>query len=393
MQYILKTLTVKPLIAIIFCNNFAILHIGGLLDTINVTKSSLPNFEDYISEIASIWSTHWLTNMGEKHQQLETRIKSLLNCKNIVLFSNGHLALESMLRIFNIKGEVITSPYTFASTAHAITRVGATAVYCDIKPDDLTIDENKIESLITERTEAILPIHVYGNICNNDVLERIAQKYNLKLLYDGAHSFAESKNGINTANMGDATMFSFHATKVFHTIEGGAICFNDDSLRDKFLLDKNFGIPNAEEVLYAGGNAKMNEFQAAMGICNLNILDSNIQKRKILAEQYYKGFKTDKIQLFVPQGNVISNYGYMPVLFESNQIRDMVFNHLTSKNIHARKYFYPICNEFTCYKNTASTTPVALDASRKVLCLPLYPDLDIDDVDRIILTVQECLNA
>lgn len=362
------------------------------MDKINVTKSSLPNFEDYISEIASIWSTHWLTNMGEKHDELENRLKEFLSCENIVLFSNGHLALEAMLRVYGIKGEVITSPYTFASTTHAISRVGAKPVFCDVKPSDLTIDENKIEALITEHTEAIMPIHVYGNICNNDALEKLAQKHNLKLLYDGAHSFAEQKNGVSTANMGDATMFSFHATKVFHTIEGGAVCFKDSSIREKLELEKNFGIPNADEVVYVGGNAKMNEFQAAMGICNLAIIDKTIAKRRALTEHYFNELNSPLLRFFKPEDNIVSNYGYMPVLFENEVIRDRVYRHLEQKNIHARKYFYPICNEFSCYANTSATTPIALDASRRVLCLPLYPDLAKNDADRVISTIKECLN-
>lgn len=362
------------------------------MDNINVTRSSLPNFEDYVSEIASIWSNHWLTNMGEKHDELETQLKDFLSCKNIVLFTNGHLALEAMLRVYGIKGEVITSPYTFASTTHAITRVGAKPVFCDVKPSDLTLDESKVEALITEHTEAIMPIHVYGNICNNDALQKIAQKHNLKLLYDGAHSFAESKDGVNTANMGDATMFSFHATKVFHTIEGGAICFKDDTMREKLLLEKNFGIPNAEEVLYPGGNAKMNEFQAAMGICNLAIIHETITKRRALAEHYYQALENTNVQIFIPQANVVSNYGYMPVLFSDEAMRDKVYRHLAEKDIYARKYFYPICNEFSCYENTSAQTPIALSASRRVLCLPLYPDLSMLDADRVISTIKECVN-
>lgn len=359
---------------------------------INVTKSSLPPFEEYCAEIADIWESAWLTNMGKKHVALELALKDYLHCPHVSLFSNGHLALEAMLRVMELQGEVITSPFTFASTVHAITRCGLKPVFCDIKPSDYTMDENKVEALLNEKTCAILPIHVYGNVCNHEALSKIAKKHNLKLLYDAAHSFGEVYQGNPTANMGDACIFSFHATKVFHTIEGGAVCFADPALAEKLYLEKNFGIPNAEEVIYAGGNAKLNEFQAAMGLCNLRHVDDCIQKRKELFERYVEKLSPLPIQLCLPQEGLQSNYSYMPVLFAQGQ-RDLVFHALKEKHIHARKYFYPLCNEFACYENTSQNTPIALDISRRILTLPLYPDLTISEVDAICAVLAEVVHA
>lgn len=358
---------------------------------INVTKSYLPSFEEYSQEIQSIWQSSWLTNMGQKHIALEQTLHTFLGTENICLYSNGHLALESMLRVLGLQGEVITSPFTFASTTHAIVRAGCIPVFCDIHADDYTIDETKIEALITPRTCAILPIHVYGNICRHEALEAIAKKYNIPLLYDAAHSFGEVYKGKSTALLGDACIFSFHATKVFHTIEGGAICFQNPALKQAFDLEKNFGIPNAEEVVSVGGNAKMNEFQAAMGLCNMRHIGEIIAKRKALAERYYMQLQNETVQLCIPPAHVQSNYSYMPVLFPQG-MRDRVFTHLKNHNIYARKYFYPLCNSFACYEDTSAQTPIALDISQRILTLPLYPDLELADVDRICTHIKELLH-
>lgn len=362
------------------------------MHSINVTKSSLPPFEEYCAEIRDIWDSAWLTNMGRKHQALEAALSDYLGARHLSLFSNGHLALEAMLRVMDLQGEVITSPFTFASTAHAIVRCGLKPVYCDIKYSDYTIDEDKVEALINERTCAILPIHVYGNVCNHEKLAAVAQKHHIKLLYDAAHSFGEHYQGISTANMGDACIFSFHATKVFHTIEGGAVCFADPALREKLYLEKNFGIPNAEEVIAVGGNAKMNEFQAAMGLCNLRHVDSYIQQRRALCERYAAHLQGLPLRLCPVQEGLRSNYSYLPVLFAEGQ-RDKVFAVLKAENIHARKYFYPLCNAFACYEDSSDSTPIAKDVSRRILTLPLYPDLLPEDVDRICGILKEVLHA
>ncbi len=354
---------------------------------IQVTRSSMPKFEEYMDEIKSIWDSHWLTNMGVKHKQLEVELLNYLNTSNITLFTNGHLALECIIAALDLTGEVITTPFTFASTTHAIIRNGLQPVFCDINPDDYTIDTDKLESLITEKTSAIIPVHVYGNICNIKELERIAKKHDLKVIYDAAHTFGITVDGVGIANFGDASMFSFHATKVFNTIEGGAVAFRDKKL-SKILYDiKNFGITGPESVEYIGGNAKMNEFQAAMGICNLRHIDKEIEKRKAVVERYVERLdNVDGIKLCKYQKGVKSNYAYFPVVFDGYKLhRDEIFEILKAKDIIARKYFYPIINEYECYKGRfdVKKTPVAKYIAERVLCLPLYADLALGDVDKI----------
>lgn len=360
------------------------------MDSILVTRSSMPSFEEYCEEIKKLWDSRWLTNNGMKHQLFEQQLKEYLHTPNVTLYTNGHLALENIIEAMHFPkgGEVITTPFTFASTTHAIVRSGLVPIFCDIKPDDYTIDESKIKALITDRTCAIIPVHVYGNVCNVEEIQSIADKYNLKVLYDAAHSFGVTYKGISTANFGDASMFSFHATKVFNTIEGGAVCYHDDNLVQTLNDIKNFGIHGPESTLYIGGNAKMNEFQAAMGICNLRHLDDEIAMRKRVSERYHEHLEgIDGIKLNAEQENVESNYAYFPVVFFGNYNRDEVFEELAKEKVFARKYFYPLTNEFECYQNypTANVfkTPVAKQLSDNILCLPMYADLALDDIDRI----------
>ena len=358
-------------------------------DLINVTRSALPSFEEYCEEIRPIWDSRWLTNMGEKHQALEKALQTYLGVRNVSLLTNGHLALENILESFELHGEIITSPFTFASTTHAIVRCGCTPVFCDIDPVSYTIDPNKIEALITDKTVAILPIHVYGNLCDTDALSMIAKKHGLRLIYDAAHSFGVKKNGVSSACFGDASMFSFHATKVFHTIEGGALCYSDDSLRRKISDLKNFGIHGPEDVPFVGGNAKMNEFCAAMGLCELRHLDEWIAQRKEVVEHYRARLEgVEGLKLNAPQPGVESNYAYFPVVFDGYKYnRDEVFERLGAQNIVARKYFFPITNSFECYRGRPGfdpeLTPVAKYMGDRVLTLPLYPELAHEDVDRI----------
>lgn len=358
-------------------------------EIINVTRSSIPEFEEYCNEIRSIWDSHWLTNMGEKHQRLEAELKEYLGVQNVALLTNGHLALENIIEAMELKGEIITTPFTFASTTHAIVRCGCTPVFCDIDPTDYTIDAGKLESLITDKTVAIMPVHVYGNLCNVEEIDRIAKKHGLKVIYDAAHAFGVTKNGISSACFGDAAMFSFHATKVFNTIEGGALCFKDEALAQRIRDLKNFGIQGPEDVEYIGGNAKMNEFCAAMGLCNLRHLDAEIAKRKLAAQHYDARLGgVPGLRLNAHKPDVESNYAYYPVIFDGYKLsRDEVFARLGENNIVARKYFYPLTNAFECYKGRTgfdpALTPVARRASETVLTLPLYADLSLDDVDRI----------
>ena len=354
---------------------------------IQVTRSSMPEFEEYIEEIRELWDTHWLTNMGAKHKNLESQLLDYLNVPNITLFTNGHLALECIIAALNLSGEVITTPFTFASTTHAIVRNGLKPVFCDINPYDYTIDVEKIESLITEKTSAIIPVHVYGNVCDVEAIDRIAKKHNLKVIYDAAHTFGVTVNGQGVGTFGDASIFSFHATKVFNTIEGGAVTYNDSSNKQVLNDLKNFGITGPETVEYIGGNAKMNEFQAAMGICNLRHVNGEILKRKKVVERYIDNLREiSGIKLSQEQAGVESNYAYFPVVFDGYKMtRDEVFEKLKDNDIVARKYFYPLTNSFECYKDRydVDETPVAKYFAERVLALPLYADLPLEDVDRI----------
>lgn len=354
-----------------------------------VTRSSMPDFEEYCEEIRELWDSHFLTNMGVKHKQLEKELESYLKTENITLFTNGHLALECAIAAFDFEEgvEVITTPFSFSSTTHAIVRNGLTPVFCDINSEDYTIDVTKIESLITEKTCAIVPVHVYGNLCNVEEIERIAKKHNLKVIYDAAHTFGVEKDGKGVASFGDASMFSFHATKVYNTIEGGAVTYSDTTLKKKLNDLKNFGITGPESVEYVGGNAKMNEFQAAMGICNLRHVDAEILKRKAIVERYRNKLENiEGIKLSSIQEGVKSNYAYFPVVFDNYKYtRDEIFNKLEKENIIARKYFYPLINDYECYRNKYSSkdTPVAKYISDRVLCLPMYADLELEIVDKI----------
>ena len=360
-----------------------------------VTRSSMPTFEEYCDEIKDLWNTRWLTNMGAKHQQLQAELEEYLAIPHVTLYTNGHLALENAIGALNLPegGEVITTPFTFASTTHAIVRNGLVPVFCDVNDRDYTMDVTKLESLITDKTVAIVPVHVYGNLCDVETIEMIAKKYGLKVIYDAAHAFGVRYKGVSSACFGDASMFSFHATKVFHTIEGGAVCYKNDSWVQLLNDQKNFGFHGPEEVAYVGGNAKMNEFQAAMGICNLRHLDGEIAKRKIVVERYRQRLSgVEGICLCQPQDGVESNYAYFPAVFDGYKYtRNEIFEMLKAQEITARKYFFPLTNSFECYRNypTAGVekTPVAQHLALRVLTLPLYADLALEDVDKICDTI------
>lgn len=356
---------------------------------IMVTKSSMPPFEEYIDEIKELWNSHWLTNMGIKHNRLEEELCEYLNVDNISLFTNGHSALELTIQNMNLKGEVITTPFTFASTTHAIVRNGLTPVFCDIDINNYTIDTTKIESLISENTVAIVAVHVYGNICNVDEIEKIAKKHNLKVIYDAAHAFGVKYKGKGIASFGDVSIFSFHATKVFNTIEGGASCYNNPDFRIGLNQLKNFGIKDEETVEAVGANAKMNEFQAAMGLCNLRHINEELAKREIVVNRYIENLRNIKgIKLVKSQEHVTPNFSYLPLLIEPKQYgksRDEIYNMLRGKNIYSRKYFYPLTSDFDCYqgKYNQFILPVATYVSKNILTLPLYADLSLEEVDII----------
>lgn len=363
---------------------------------INVTRSSMPSFDEYIEEIKPLWDSRWLTNMGAKHNELEEKLREYLSCKNVSLFTNGHLALEAVIKALGITGEVITTPFTFASTTQAIVRNGLTPVFCDINPDDYTIDVSKIEELITEKTSAIIPVHVYGNVCDVKKIDEIAKKHNLKVIYDAAHTFGVKVGDKGIGLFGDASMFSFHATKVFNTIEGGCVTYSDDELTKKLLIEKNFGMKDSENYTEIAGNSKMNEFQAAMGLCNLRHVDKEIGKRKKAVERYIERLSNiDGITPWKEQNGVTHNYAYFPVMFDKEVFgasRDEIAQKLSENGIFARKYFYPLTNEFECYKGkfTLQSTPVAKKAASEVLTLPLYADLTNEDVDLICDIILGC---
>ena len=344
---------------------------------INVTRSSMPEFSEYCEEIKDLWDTRWLTNMGSKHREFQRK-------------------LESYLQALGLSGEVITTPFTFASTTHAIVRSGLSPVFCDINPQDFTIDVSKIEALITDKTTAIVPVHVYGNVCNVEAIEEIAQKYGLKVIYDAAHTFGVKYKDRGIGSYGDISCYSFHATKVFHTIEGGAVCFKDEKLKDLIGRLKDFGIYDEESVTEIGPNAKMNEFCAAMGLCNLRHIDDEIAKREKVVQRYRERLEhIEGVQLSPIQKDVVSNYAYFPVVFWEEAFgtgRDEVKQKLGDSNIGARKYFYPLTSSFACYEGQYSENNllVAKKISDRVLTLPLYADLSLEEVDQICDIIVSC---
>ena len=361
-----------------------------------VTRPSMPGLEEYINEIKDIWDSRWLTNMGPKHQHLQAGLRQYLGVEQVDLLTNGHMALELTLQAMDLQGEVITTPFTFASTTNAIVRNGLEPVFCDIDPVTYTMDVTKLEGLITERTCAILPVHVYGNVCNVEEIDRIAHKYGLKVIYDAAHTFGETYKGKGIGSFGDASCFSFHATKVFNTIEGGAVCFRDARFGEILSELKNFGLRGPEEVSAVGANAKMNEFCAAMGLCNLRHVEEEIAKRKLAAERYRSHLEGVKgIKLNVIQPDVKPNYAYFPVVFEEKQFgadREEVLERLTANGIGARKYFYPLTSAFAAFhgRYNPMETPTALYTSERVLTLPLYAGLEPEEVDRICEIILDC---
>lgn len=356
---------------------------------IAVTRSSMPTFEEYCKEIKILWNNRWLSNRGCIHKDFERQLANRIGTSNISLFANGHVALEVAIDAFHFpKGsEVITTPYTHCSTTHSIVRNGLTPVFCDINDFDYTIDVNKIENLITSKTVAIVTTHIYGLLCDVNSIQKIADKYNLKIIYDAAHAFGVRKDGIDVGKFGDASMFSCHATKVFHTIEGGIVAFKDFKVYEQVESLTNFGFKGPEEVQFISTNARMNEYEAAMGICNLRHFESEIAKRKTVADRYTELLSNKKgIKLIPQQQGVVSNFAYFPVFFDGYKYsRNEIQVRLKEHNILARKYFYPITPDLQCYrgKYDGNLYPVAKHAADVVLALPMFADLQLDDIDKI----------
>ncbi|MCR5356775.1 MAG: DegT/DnrJ/EryC1/StrS family aminotransferase [Lachnospiraceae bacterium] len=361
-----------------------------------VTRSSMPPYEEYIEAIKPLWDTHWITNMGKYHQQLEDELKVYLKVPEISLIVNGHMALELAIQSFDLPegSEVITTPFTFISTTHAIVRNRLSPVFCDVKLSDGTIDENGIESLITPRTAAIVPVHVYGNICNIEEIQRIADKYGLKVIYDAAHAFGVEYKGKGIGAYGDASIFSFHATKVFNTIEGGAITFTGRKMYEKLYNLKNFGIRGEELVAEVGANAKMNEFCAIMGLCNLKHTQEAVASRKKIHDLYMDLLKDIKgIEFFSDRNEGSRNYAYFPILVteEFGASRDEVYDRLKENNIFSRKYFYPITSDQACFKNKYRSLDLktARKLSGLVLTLPIYEGMSGEEPERITRVIKE----
>lgn len=359
-------------------------------EKILVARSSMPDYEEYIEAIKPLWDSHWLTNMGTYHMELENKLKEYLGVSQISLMVNGHMALEMAIQAMGFPegAEVITTPFTFISTTHAIVRNHLKPVFCDIKLCDGTIDEIKIEELITEKTVAIIPVHVYGNVCNVEEIQKIADKHNLKVIYDAAHAFGVTYKGKEIGNYGDASVFSFHATKVFNTIEGGAVTFSDPELYDKLYDLKNFGIRDEEMVVSVGANAKMNEFAAIMGLCNLKHVDDAIERRKKHYEQYKSTLSDlEGIRFLEGINECQKNYAYFPIVVEENfgVSRDYIYNRLREKNIYARKYFYPLTSDQKCFGEQYKDVQLhnARELAQKILVLPFYEELEEEKIERI----------
>lgn len=360
-------------------------------EDIFVTKSSMPPYEEYIEAIKPLWESHWLTNMGKHHNELEAKLREYLDVPELSLMVNGHMALELAIQAFGFPegSEVITTPFTFVSTTHAIVRNRLNPVFCDVKLSDGTIDETKIEGLITEKTVAIVPVHVYGNICNVEEIQKIADKYDLRVIYDAAHAFGVQYKGKGIGNFGDVSIYSFHATKVYNTIEGGAVSFSAPKIGKKLYNLKNFGIRGEELVCDVGANAKMNEFAAVMGLCNLKHIDTAMAERKKRCVYYKEKLtKVKGIRFFEKCSGATDNYAYLPILVEAEygKSRDELYDYLKEYDIYTRKYFYPLTSDQACFKNRYKSVKLinARRLSEQVLVLPLFDTLDMEAVNKIV---------
>lgn len=365
-------------------------------EKILVTQSSMPPYEEYIEAIKPLWDSHWLTNMGKYHKELEEKLREYLGVPELSLMVNGHMALEMAIQAFGFPegSEVITTPFTFISTTHAIVRNRLKPVFCDVKLSDGTIDETKIEDLITEHTVAIVPVHVYGNVCNIEEIQRIADKYNLKVIYDAAHAFGVRYKGKGIGCYGDASIFSFHATKVFNTIEGGAVTFSDHKLYEKLYNLKNFGIRGEELVAEVGANAKMNEFCAIMGLCNLKHIDTMLEERKKRYEYYMDGLlNVNGIRFFNKNIETTNNYAYFPIIIEDEYglSRDELYEKLKENNIYSRKYFYPLTSDQACFKNKYKNEELdcARKLAKKILVIPFYAKINKEEMEEILRIIGE----
>ena len=359
-------------------------------DKIYVTRPFLPPLEEFDEYLKEIWASGQLTNNGQFHQQLEKELCAWLGVNYISLFANGTLALITALQALDIKGEVVTTPYSFVATAHALVWNGITPVFADTDPEYGNLDPRHIEAAITDKTSAILPVHVYGHPCHHAEIEKTAKKHGLKLIYDAAHAFGVQQNGSSILNYGDLSILSFHATKVFTTLEGGAIVCHTPEMKQHIDNLKNFGFRNYE-VISLGINAKMNEIQAAMGLLQLKYVDASIEKRRSLSAFYFEQLgDINGIRLLSPASDVHYNYSYFPVFIDEElygKSRDALYEELIKHNIYGRRYFYPLISHCHPYKDLGSAQqgimPVAEKIAEQVICLPIFHDLERDIVTNI----------
>ena len=358
---------------------------------IYVTQPALPPFDEFVEYLRQIWGNKILTNNGPFHKQLEQELAEYLGVKYISLFSNGTLALMTALQTLRITGEVITTPFSFVATTHSLWWNNIKPVFADIEPEYFNLDPEKVEAAITPQTTAIMPVHVYGNPCRLDRFQQIADTYGLKLIYDAAHSFSVKVKGESILNFGDLSVLSFHATKVFNTIEGGAIICHDEKTKHRIDFLKNFGFADETTVIAPGINAKMNEVQAAYGILQLKYIDENITKRKIIADLYRKNLSNILGLNFLKDIDGINHsYSYFPILVDASmygKTRDELYEELKRNNIFGRRYFYPLISQFPTYRGLQSAkpenVPIAEKIAQQVICLPIYPELAEDMVQSI----------
>ncbi|MBW8330527.1 MAG: DegT/DnrJ/EryC1/StrS family aminotransferase [Prolixibacteraceae bacterium] len=367
-----------------------------LENPIYVTQPALPPLEEFTELLKQIWDNKILTNNGPFHQQFEKELAAYLGVKYISVFSNGTLALITALQALRITGEVITTPFSFVATTHSLWWNNIKPVFADIEPNTFNLDPEKVEAAITPQTTAIMPVHVYGNPCNLKEFQRIADTYGLKLIYDAAHAFGVKVNGDSVLNFGDLSILSFHATKVFNTIEGGAIICQDEKTKQRIDYLKNFGFAGETTVIAPGINAKMNEVQAAYGLLQLKYVDENIAKRKAITENYRKQLANiPGIKYMEDMAEVEHTYSYFPIFIDAKvygKTRDELYNELKKNNIYGRRYFYPLISEFPSYRGLTSANPanlpVAEAVAEQVICLPIYPNLDLESINKIIETIK-----
>ena len=367
-----------------------------------VTRPYLPTLESYKERLAEIWDNQWLTNNGPVLRRFQRRLADGMNLPEtrLALFVNGTLALEIIYQALGLNtdgAEVITTPFTFVATSHAIRRIGATPVFADVDPDTLCMTPESTEKRITEKTKAIVPVHVYGHPCDLDGFERLAKKYDLRLIYDAAHAFGVTVDGRSIGDYGDAAMFSFHSTKLFHSIEGGLLTFQKPELKKRVEQLKNFAITSETTCDDFGTNAKMNEFAALMGECCLDVLPDILAHRKTLFNAYADVFDGQSDVRLLPRpetmyGHTIEhNYAYVPVLFKDFATRERVYNRLKECNVFTRRYFYPLLSDFEPYATTYGTTPVARDAAERILTLPSYHSLSPETAREIAQNILEII--